>query len=68
MVHKNAERLAHVTYIDVLNRGLQVMDAAAISLARENRIPIIVFSIHNKGGFADVVRGRGLYTIIAEEG
>jgi uridylate kinase len=64
----DAQRYERLTYLEVLSRDLQVMDAAAISLARENRIPIIVFSIHNKGGFADVVRGRGLYTIIAEEG
>ena len=44
------------------------MDAAAISLARENRIPILVFSIHDKGGFAEVVSGRGRFTIISEEG
>src|SRR5439155_487404 len=40
---KNAQRLAHVTYIDVLNRGLQVMDSAAISLCMDNKLPIIVF-------------------------
>jgi uridylate kinase len=50
-----------------LSRDLQVMDAAAISLARENAIPILVFSIHNTGGFADVVTGRGRYTLISEE-
>jgi uridylate kinase len=63
----NAERYQQLSYLEVLSRDLQVMDAAAISLARENRIPILVFSIHNKGGFADVVRGKGLFTIIAEE-
>jgi uridylate kinase len=40
------------------------MDAAAVSLARENRIPILVFSIFESGGFAAVVRGCGRYTII----
>jgi uridylate kinase len=45
---------------------LQVMDASAISLARENRIPILVFSIFENGGFAKVLRGRGRYTIIGE--
>ena len=64
----DAQRYERLGYMDVLSRDLQVMDAAAISLARENRIPIIVFSIHNKGGFADVVQGRGLFTIISEEG
>ncbi|HEX3498451.1 MAG TPA: UMP kinase [Stellaceae bacterium] len=62
-----AERFDRLNYLEVLSRDLQVMDASAISLARENRIPILVFSIHNPGGFADVVSGRGLFTIITEE-
>src|SRR5579883_2154350 len=45
----NAERYDRLTYLDVLARDLQVMDAAAISLARENRIPILVFSIQESG-------------------
>src|SRR6266851_2715286 len=53
----NAERYERLTYLDVLSRDLQVMDAAAISLARENRIPILVFSIQDTGGFAEVVSG-----------
>jgi uridylate kinase len=63
----DAQRFDRLTYLEVLSRDLQVMDASAISLARENRIPILVFSIHNPGGFADVVAGRGLFTIISEE-
>jgi uridylate kinase len=62
----SAERYDRLSYLDVLSRDLQVMDASAISLARENKIPILVFSIHNGGGFADVVRGRGKFTIITE--
>ena len=61
-----ATRYDHLTYLDVLSRDLQVMDASAISLARENRIPILVFSIHTHGGFADVVSGRGRFTAITE--
>jgi uridylate kinase len=66
--HKDpkAERYDRLSYLDVLSRDLQVMDAAAISLARENGIPILVFSIHDHGGFADVVSGRGRFTIITE--
>ncbi len=62
-----AQRYERLGYLDVLSRDLQVMDAAAVSLARENRIPILVFSIQNIGGFADVVTGRGRFTIITEE-
>ena len=66
--HKDpkAQRLERLSYLEVLSRDLKVMDAAAISLARENRIPILVFSIHTDGGFADVVTGRGRFTIITE--
>ncbi len=60
-------RYDRLTYLDVLSRDLKVMDASAISLARENRIPILVFSIHSQGGFADVVTGKGRFTTITEE-
>ena len=63
----NARRYERLGYREVLSHDLKVMDASAISLARENGIPILVFSIHNTGAFSDVVRGRGRYTIITEE-
>ena len=63
-----ARRFERLDYLEVLARDLQVMDASAISLARENRIPILVFSIFESGGFADVVRGAGRYTIIDGSG
>ncbi|HWB47669.1 MAG TPA: UMP kinase [Stellaceae bacterium] len=62
-----AKRFDRLTYHDVLARDLQVMDAAAVSLARENRIPILVFSIFEPGGFAQVVRGRGRFTIVEDD-
>ena len=61
-----AKRYETLTYLDVLARDLQVMDAAAIALARENRIPILVFSITEHDGFANIFRGCGRYTIVAE--
>jgi uridylate kinase len=64
---KNAVRYERLDYLEVLSRDLKVMDASAISLARENRIPILVFSIYEHGGFANVVTGRGRYTMISEE-
>lgn len=64
----DAERYDTLTYMDVLSRDLRVMDASAISLARENNIPILVFSIHNPNAFAAVVRGEGTFTIISDEG
>jgi uridylate kinase len=65
---RNAKRYDSLTYMDVLQRDLQVMDASAISLARENRIPIIVFDIHKPGAFAATMRGEGTFTIIRDEG
>lgn len=61
-----AERYDRLTYLDVLSRDLKVMDASAISLARENKIPILVFSLHNPHSFARVVQGSGAFTIISE--
>ena len=54
--------LRRLTYLDVLARDLAVMDAAAISLARENGLPIVVFNIHAPGAFAQVMRGEGRFT------
>ena len=62
----DAIRYDTLTYLDVLSQDLQVMDAAAISLARESRIPILVFSITEHDGFANIFRGRGRYTTVTE--
>ena len=66
--HKDpaATRFETLTYMDVLSRDLNVMDASAISLARENGLPIIVFNIHSPGAFAKVLRGEGRFTRIAD--
>ena len=64
----SATRYERLTYHDVLAKDLAVMDAAAISLARENRLPIIVFNIHAPGAFAQVMRGEGRFTRIVEAG
>jgi uridylate kinase len=63
---QGATRYEELSYLDVLANDLEVMDAAAISLARENHLPIIVFSIHAPGAFAQVMRGEGAYTRIIE--
>jgi uridylate kinase len=62
----DARRYEELTYHDVLARDLAVMDAAAISVARENGFPIIVFDIHAPGSFAAVMRGEGRFTTIIE--
>ena len=61
-----AERYERLTYHEVLTRELAVMDASAICLSRENKIPIIVFSIHDRGQLASVLKGEGRATIIQD--
>jgi uridylate kinase len=63
----SAERYEFLTYHDVLARDLKVMDASAIALSRENAIPIIVFSIHERGTLSAVLRGEGRCTVIGEK-
>ena len=64
--HKNPDtkRYSRLTHFEVLSQDLQVMDAAAITLCRENNIPIIGFSILNKGEVNKVITGEGRYTIV----
>lgn len=63
----NAQRFDRLTYLDVLSRDLEVMDTSAISLARQSGIPILVFSITTAGAFANVVQGKGTFTLITDE-
>ena len=63
--HKDARRYDALTYDDVLKQDLRIMDGAAIALARDNRIPIIVFSIKRQGGLAQLLQGKGLSTTIS---
>ena len=63
---KDAQRYEFLTYHEVLSRDLKVMDASAISLSRENNIPIIVFSIHERGNLSAILNGTGRCTVISE--
>ncbi|MBI5940711.1 MAG: UMP kinase [Caulobacterales bacterium] len=63
---KSAQRFDRLTYHDVLSRDLKVMDASAISLMRENGIPIVVFSIRERGNLMKVLRGEGVHTVISQ--
>ena len=60
-----AERFDRISYADVLNRNLKVMDTAAIALARDNAIPVIVFSIRAEGALSSVLEGRGRSTLVS---
>ena len=63
-----AVRLPHVTYREVLSRGLEVMDAAAISLCMDNKLPIIVFDLTRPGNIKRIVQGEPLGSIVSAEG
>ncbi|WP_299783435.1 UMP kinase [uncultured Roseobacter sp.] len=60
--HDDAKRYETVSYDDVLAKRLGVMDASAIALARDNNLPIIVFSLDEPGGFRGILAGEGTYT------
>ncbi len=60
----DAKRFDRVTYDVVLQKHLKVMDAAAIALARDNRLPIVVFALDAPGGLAGVIQGGGKFTIV----
>jgi uridylate kinase len=62
MKNPDAKRYDAVTYDEVLTRDLKVMDATAIALARDNGLPIIVFSLDEPGGFCGILAGRGRFT------
>jgi len=64
-VDPNAIHYDHVTYDDVLNRNLRVMDGAAIALARDNAIPIVVFSMREPGSLVNVLTGQTRCTTVA---
>ena len=62
--NKNAKKLYDLSYDYVINNDLRVMDTASISLARENRIPVLVFSIKESNSLKDIVNGEGNFTLI----
>jgi uridylate kinase len=62
---RNAKRYDRLTHQEALERSLKVMDSTAFALARENRMPIIVFSIREKGAIAAVLRGEGRSTVVS---
>ncbi len=64
--NKLAERFEELSYMDVLSKDLKVMDASAVSLSRENNIPIVVFSIHEAGNLCNVLCGEGPCTIVRD--
>lgn len=62
--YEDAEKITEITYLDVLNKKLNVMDTTATSLCMDNEIPIIVFDINEKGNLKKVVQGENIGTIV----
>ncbi len=64
--NSDAKKISEITYSDYLNKDIKVMDATAISLAKDRSLPIIIFSILKSSNILDIVEGRGSYSIIKE--
>ncbi len=66
-INSNAKKIKQLSYIEVLNRGLGVMDSTAISLCMDNKIPIVVFGLNQPNNIKKVIEGQQIGTIIKEE-
>ena len=62
--HKEANKFEKITYSEVLSKNLRVLDSSAVSLARDNNIPIIVFSIKENNGFLNIIKGKGSCSVV----
>ena len=66
MVHRDAEFFPRITYQEILERGLAVMDLTAITLLKENRLPLVVFHVGKRGNLLKVIQGEALGTSVTE--
>lgn len=67
-IHKDAKLFRELTYLDVLQKNLKVMDSTAISLCMDNELPIIVFNLNRPNGIRDVVLGKPVGTLVTAKG
>ena len=65
-INPNAKRFKEISYNIALQSNLKVMDASAIALMRDNKMPLIVFSLDEPGGFKGILNGEGTYTKVTE--
>lgn len=63
-----AERFAHLSYLEVLNKGLKVMDSTALTLCMDNRMPIVVFDVRSEGNIVRAAMGERIGTLVDEKG
>lgn len=66
-IDKNAIRYDKISYLDILNKDLKVMDSTATSLCRDNKIPLIVFGINDPDNIVRAVKGEKIGTLVEEE-
>jgi uridylate kinase len=66
MKHPKAKKFDRLTYLEVLQRGLRVMDTTAISLCMDNHLPIIVYDLKKKGNLRRIVQGEAVGTLVKE--
>ena len=64
LTHSGAKKISEISYSDYLNQDIKVMDATAISLAKDRGLPIIIFSIMNSSNIIDIIEGNGSYSVI----
>ena len=62
--NQDAKKISNISYADYLNKDIKVMDATAISLAKDSSLPIIIFSIMKSSNILDIIEGKGEYSII----
>src|SRR5881227_873937 len=65
MIVKDATMFAQITYMEILKRGLKVMDSTAISLCKDNNLPIIIFNLNQRGNIAKVVSGEKIGSLVS---
>ncbi len=63
-LHPDATRLPEITYSEILSRNLRVMDASAVSLCRDNNMPMMVFSMKTPGNIVRVIQGEPLGSLV----
>jgi uridylate kinase len=65
MLVKDAKRFTEISYMDVLKKGLKVMDLTAISLCKDNNLPIIIFDLNRRGNIKKVVAGEKIGSLVS---
>ena len=65
LVVKDAKKFTEITYMEVLKQGLKVMDSTAISLCKDNNLPIIIFNLNNRGNIRKVVTGEKIGSLVS---